>query len=904
MNQLLLCSRRNALMCCLWGGLLGFLLVLMTGLVQAQEVDDSVYEDDYAVTDTYLTVAIQSTSRAYLNLYLYPKNSGLVETEPLVASLETSLGCPLTKVRQENDDFGWDVSGYCQPTLSSPSAQQWGQRQGQLHLEPLINSLNAQQFETLDVTFTPPDIGHTNVRAETQFADEFMGWIYGDAHVYTLTLADPEFTQISFSFGYDVADIYSRMGGLAVILLLPIPIIFWQRQRALAFEGEDKAPIWFGFQRNLSGLMLAMWVIWLVSFIAADVGTWLPLLLGTDALWIEGIEHLCFFLLPLGTLLACYGLSHRVFKQIGEWDYSGLELMAQVLVSQLAVLLPLLCFLFGFQALMEGEPQVTAVLIMVSIATSLILTPLQQKLRDMTPHSITTGELRDRIFSLATPAGVTLNQIYVLPMKRSRMLNAFAVRGGTVMLTDYLIQHLSKAEVDAVMAHEIAHLQYGHVRKRAWAMMIPLVVVIVCISVAIPRLLESVGFWSLLLPITVVGFSIAYFFSTSRRFEYQADAQAALLTGNPEAMITGLVKLARLNQMPLQWGRLSESWMTHPSMRRRIEALGQRYDIALDELNRLVQAASQDSDATDHYRVPTVVHDGTPIFSSQVKQRILQRLAWSIVLCFTLVPAIFARLMVELPTAGLRWLGYVVGLGIMLVLFWRVIDVVPLWGFQSLQKRFADRLQQKGIDVGTGLFVGFSPNDEPRYYEGFSNWDIGYLFIGREGMAYMGEQTQFVLTPQQVTAIFLGCRDASSWINTSDIYVSWRWGDRSGTFNLQPTQGQSLTQLKGKVSALKQRLEQWQAHPETEAPLPQSMVSIGGPSIERVTSNGMSHFATPARFFNNWLTLALLGLAACALLGVMATGLEANLYVVVCSTVGAIVQFIPMWRYTQSVPKR
>ncbi|MEO1403452.1 MAG: M48 family metalloprotease [Cyanobacteria bacterium J06635_1] len=887
------------------------LLALAIGTAQAQEWpgDDGFYED-YAGTDTYLVVSFLGDQSAFLNLYFYPENPELIQVGPLQSSLEQVLGCGLTqRTLQTDESYYWDLAGYCRPGLggaaqafAQPAPQPWGKQQGQLNLIPLIESLKAQNFETLELTLTPPDRGNLQVTPEGESYP--LAWMSPTAQIYDLTLTAPEVTQIRFSFGYAATDIGQRVGALGLFLLVPVGILFWLRQRALAFKGEDKAPIWFSFQRSLASLIPLMWMGWLVGFIVADVRTWLPTVLGSDAAWLHGVEQLCFFGPPMLALLVCYGLSHRVFKEIGQWDYALSELLLQVVISQLALLLPVLCVVFGFSALANGQMQLMGVLLIGAIASRLILNPMLQKLRDMTPHAITTGELRDRIFALAKPAGVKLNQVYVLPMKRSRMLNAFAVSGGNVMLTDYLIKHLSKAEVDAVMAHEIAHLQYGHIRKKVGALVVLSLTTLVLTSLTFAIFMHG-GTWRIIVPVVCFGLSLVCLYTLSRRFEYQADAQAALLTTNPQAMMTGLVKLARLNQIPLQWGRWSESWMTHPSIQRRIEALARRYDMPATALDTLIKATDAQA---DYYSVPTVADEASPIFSSQVKQRIVQRLAWAQILTLTLLPAGLARCVVGLglPTPGLQWLGYLAGIVIIVAVMWRVMDAGPIWGFDTLRQQLAARLQQNRLDPEQGLFVSFAPNADLCIYEGFVNWDICYLFMGHDSasadrsgrLVYVGEQTQFALAPQDITHIYLSPWRLG-WGNAPKLCLTWKAGAQTGTFNLQPAQVRTLTQGKLAVCELKQRLESWQANPVHEPVLPDVLMQIKAPNIGEVTSTPLANLVGINRFIRYWLLLLLVGLTVSALMGLLSTGLGPIFYVLGCSTVGAIAQFIPLWRNTK-----
>ncbi len=83
-----------------------------------------------------------------------------------------------------------------------------------------------------------------------------------------------------------------------------------------------------------------------------------------------------------------------------------------------------------------------------------------------------------------------------------------------------MLEHLTKREVDAVLAHEMSHLKLKHPRKLTWAFLASIGgAVIVASGLARmgqgPRPLFYAG--GVLVPLIV-----AYFFS--RRFEFAADA--------------------------------------------------------------------------------------------------------------------------------------------------------------------------------------------------------------------------------------------------------------------------------------------------------------------------------------------------------------------------------------------
>src|SRR5262249_21428975 len=69
--------------------------------------------------------------------------------------------------------------------------------------------------------------------------------------------------------------------------------------------------------------------------------------------------------------------------------------------------------------------------------------------------------------------------------------------------------------------------------------------------VAVVFLMGRIGAWMPLLAFTG---SMALLLTFSRRFERTADRGAIALGGDPEALISGLVKLSRLNHVPIAWG--------------------------------------------------------------------------------------------------------------------------------------------------------------------------------------------------------------------------------------------------------------------------------------------------------------------------------------------------------------
>lgn len=536
------------------------------------------------------------------------------------------------------------------------------------------------------------------------------------------------------------------------------------------------------------------------------------------------------------------------------------------------------------------------------------------RLRDMTPYAITTGELRDRLFALAKPTGVPLQNIYLLPMRRSRMVNAFAVKNNTVMVTDYLLKQLNKDEVDGIMAHELAHLQLGHPRKLMWQMLVAIlglslgfILILSVLQLALP------GVMMLQVPLTIA-IGLGWTYATSRRFEYQADAQAALITGNPKALISGLVKVARLNQMPLQWGKLGESMMTHPSMQRRVMALAQRYDVPDAEVDALVSEAAEGFDSEvrvaeeavrdDRYDLSVIdaADETLPLFSSEFKQKTSGRLGWLIIWGGSLAIVMLGRLVQGLPTPGVQWLGYGAAAAILAGAYGWLLNIAPVWGYDTLGKQLAARLSSVGFVPREGEFVGFAPSAETKSYEGHTNWDVGFLFLRGQRLCYIGEQLKFAISAGQVTRTVVKT-DTASLVASATVAITWQRDDlASHTFILQPLNAQSTRHTRALTQALQERIETWQATALGDDPSvglavrpDEPFKALTPPVLGDVTSQPLQTFSV-GMVVSTWLVFVVIACAITTLTGSLFISWPLSGFILSMATAAAWSQCLPALR--------
>jgi STE24 endopeptidase len=172
---------------------------------------------------------------------------------------------------------------------------------------------------------------------------------------------------------------------------------------------------------------------------------------------------------------------------------------------------------------------------------------------------------------------------------------AHAALGGVgrtrrVILSDTLLESLTVDEIEVVVAHELAH----HVHGDVWVSSVWRLVVLLAAMGASAAALQSLPLTSLtvagplapgqLAALPVIG-GVSWLvaallapvgYAISRRQERRADAFAIETTGNPDAFLTSMRRLAASNlveERPSRWSTLLSS---HPSIRDRMAAVADR----------------------------------------------------------------------------------------------------------------------------------------------------------------------------------------------------------------------------------------------------------------------------------------------------------------------------------------
>ena len=207
-------------------------------------------------------------------------------------------------------------------------------------------------------------------------------------------------------------------------------------------------------------------------------------------------------------------------------------------------------------------------------------------------------DLYAAVETVSITAGILMPKVYVI---QDPAPNAFAAgtkpENSLVCATTGLLEIMDKAELEAVMAHEISHIKNYDIR----------------VSMAAFALTAAIGFIADILarviflndddrdsinPITLlIGLAVAVIapllasitqLAISRQREYLADASAVMITRYPDGMISALAKLQQHSRPmqrqnssmasmyinnPLKKGFMNKLFSTHPPLEDRIKRL-------------------------------------------------------------------------------------------------------------------------------------------------------------------------------------------------------------------------------------------------------------------------------------------------------------------------------------------
>ena len=241
----------------------------------------------------------------------------------------------------------------------------------------------------------------------------------------------------------------------------------------------------------------------------------------------------------------------------------------------------LTCVMFAFTLIMQ-------------VLYPLVIAPMFNKF-----NPLEEGELKSRITALMENLGFKSSGIFIMDAsKRSGHSNAYFGGMGKskrIVLYDTLVKQLTTDELEAVLGHELGHYKLHHILRKI-CIMLPLEFVMMFVLYKIAQshiLYTGFGFAiaeEMIVPLQFIGLFLSSLVANSlteilspimnfgsRKDEYAADKFSAELTKNPDALISGLIKLNSENLSELLPPKLYVIWnYSHPTLVERIKALKNR----------------------------------------------------------------------------------------------------------------------------------------------------------------------------------------------------------------------------------------------------------------------------------------------------------------------------------------
>lgn len=159
----------------------------------------------------------------------------------------------------------------------------------------------------------------------------------------------------------------------------------------------------------------------------------------------------------------------------------------------------------------------------------------------------------------------------------SAFANALAlpsVTGHGVLLSNALLERLTREETCAVFAHEVAHLEQFAPGLRRWYAILAVTVVAGAVGVPLIGRLrpDLAGSLAAVWPFVVLATLLARVNGRQRQ-ETESDRRAVELSGDAEALVAGLTRIYAIGLLPRQWETRIEQSASHPSLARRIQAI-------------------------------------------------------------------------------------------------------------------------------------------------------------------------------------------------------------------------------------------------------------------------------------------------------------------------------------------
>jgi hypothetical protein len=704
------------------------------------------------------SVTIELTPQGMLWLWLHAADRAMAES--LGTALGRSLGCTLSGVTESPSGSEWVFHAHCPDVF-----QRRGQvLEGQLKLGAFRQALTKASIREIRIDVIVPDAPYSR----SAFGPAWnrisrKGLVY---HSGTMAPRELPARAIHLAMGYRTSDLVLIFGPLPYSLLLTVLLLMRLNGAAKKARQMDPRALWFAYRRALAWGMTAIFLV------GAALWTAMSGALGGDTnLWIAycmwhgvGGQYgmplaLLFYSCPalLMTVLSVWW-TPRVFATLRDPRRRLRDTMKLFLLPALGLIVPAYWTIAAVGALVNRD--FWHVFLWSGFAASMGVCFRLAVGRGYAKRASTleSGEVYDRLVTLAPRCGVVFSEVRVAPISAAVTTDPVVLAGGRVVLSELALETMEPAEIEAAVARRWS------LPMRDWADLrsVLLFFVALCIGMALSMaIVFGLGLLRLPIPrivltrlslLMAVGWAVILGWWIHGWLVRLADRRAAVLVGSPEVVNSAADKLAAMQLAPWKWDRAMALPLVHT--------------VAAPPADAEARPATARSFSAAWRRRMGIAQGGVALLTISIPP-----IAVAVAVRGGAIPA------------AVRWPAYLAGMALSLLLRPAFSKAVSYWYYRGLRSKIGASMQM--AESGGVIFVGLSPEPRELLYDGFSDWDDGFMTLSADRLDYQGERVQFTLRREQVSDVHIGKGSPHSddplW-----VYLSWRDAEsgREGTFPL------------------------------------------------------------------------------------------------------------------------
>ena len=491
-------------------------------------------ESAEAAAPAKLEINLDARGGASVTLKIIERNM----KSPMAPSMNELAGCKFENPKDRDVEGDRIFSGRCAGAFRKRGLLVGGR----LQFGPLMEALKAAKVERLDVAIRHPRTGFSRLTDN--------GWTLetqSQAIEYTKSVtADAPPAEVRLAFGYRLVNFLPIS-----LLLFPIGLTMVMRWAALRARNTDPIVVWFTYWRLFGWMITGTWLLWVQGSTVLDCAALARFLLNDSSK--APLLQMAFYLVPpILVQLICTVASGAVLARVSGEHWLLPVSLKHAFWHEPVTIWPLLALLAGVASMtLFNEVLLGLACLAIAYAGHLVLVWLWLRLQNLSRYELPAGDLRTRILELAQKMGVKLKAIYLLPAAEGRLSGPFMIRRQRLFLSDVLLRGLSKREIEASLARELVHLQHHHreILTGAAIVALPLIYRFSHLAVVAGRLP-----WGVRGPL-LVWLTPLLLYLLWRRFERMARAEAGAVTGDTEAILDAVPKIARFNVLALYWLR-------------------------------------------------------------------------------------------------------------------------------------------------------------------------------------------------------------------------------------------------------------------------------------------------------------------------------------------------------------